>query len=124
MLNVFAVFIGGGIGAMMRYLSSVVVQHFVKVNLPLVTFIVNILGCFVLGYLYVSFVEKVSCSNATKLALTVGFCGGLTTFSTFSLEIFKMIQNNQFMLALLYILLSVMLGVLAVYAGGYCARFL
>ena len=82
MFNIFAIFLGGGLGSVLRYLANLYI--------PMPTLFVNILGSFIIGFLYVILVDKVEISNQLKLALTVGFCGGLTTFSTFSLELFKM----------------------------------
>lgn len=125
MLNVFSIFIGGGIGAVIRYLVGLLYMHVLKINLPAATFCVNLIGCFILGFLYVLFIEKTQLPTTLKLALTVGFCGGLTTFSTFSLEIFEMVQNLHYIQALIYIITSLVLGVLAVFLGGYlCKTFI
>lgn len=125
MLNVFSIFIGGGIGAVIRYLVGLLYMHVLKINLPAATFCVNLIGCFILGFLYVLFIEKTQLPTTLKLALTVGFCGGLTTFSTFSLEIFEMAQNLHYIQALIYIITSLVLGVLAVFLGGYlCKTFI
>lgn len=124
MLNILAVFLGGGIGACLRYLTGICCINLFKINLPIATFLINIIGCFLIGFLYIILVEKIQSTNPLKLLLTVGFCGGLTTFSTFSAELFEMIQNQQFLHASLYAVLSVIIGCVAVYFGGSCARFL
>lgn len=124
MLNLLAVFVGGGLGACLRYLTGVLISGNLKINLPVATFLVNIIGCFLIGFLYVIFVEKLQASKQLKLLLTVGFCGGLTTFSTFSAEVFDMIQNGQLLNASAYTALSVIMGCIAVFFGGYCAKLI
>jgi len=124
MLNILAVFLGGGTGAVARFLTGTFLLHYVKINFPVATFCVNITGCFLIGFIYIFIIEKFQVSPPLKYALTVGFCGGLTTFSTFSFEIFEMIKNNHFFNAALYILLSVIIGIIAVYFGGNCAKLL
>ena len=80
------------------------------------TLLVNIIGCFVIGLCYKNF--NSSDSNKVILsAVAIGFCGGLTTFSTFILDSFKYIENNQFMTMTSYLLGSVILGMLALYVG-------
>ena len=122
MLNLFAVFFGGGIGAVTRYLTGFLVLRNFHFNLPVATFLVNIIGSFIIGFLYIIFVDKQEINPALKFALTVGFCGGLTTFSTFSLEIFEMLKNAQFLHAFCYVLLSVIICVISVWIGVSCAK--
>lgn len=122
MQNIIAVFIGGGMGAMLRYLTGVCALRYLSVNLPVATFAVNILGCFILGFLYALFIDKPEINTSLKLALTAGFCGGLTTFSTFSLELFEMLKNAQFMQLSVYLLLSIILGLTAVWIGVSFAK--
>lgn len=124
MLNILAVFLGGGFGALARYLTSLYMTKVLAVNLPLVTFTVNIIGSFLIGFLYILFVQKSDLSPALKLALTVGFCGGLTTFSTFSLELFEMVKNAQYLHAFVYAILSVIICLIAVTVGVYCAKII
>ncbi len=124
MQNILAVFIGGGAGAVLRYLTGIFCLHYAKSGFPVGTFLVNIVGCFILGFIYIYFTGKLEIPAPLKFALTAGFCGGLTTFSTFSLEIFEMIQNSQFIHAAVYIILSLLVGVIAVFLGGYCAKFI
>ncbi len=124
MLNITAVFFGGGIGAVLRFLTGLILVHKIRTNLPVATFLVNITGCLLIGFLYVLFTEKLEISPIVRYALIAGLCGGFTTFSTFSLEIFEMIQHNQYLTALLYIVASIVIGLLSVYLGGYFAKLL
>lgn len=124
MHNILAVFIGGGTGAVLRYLAGVLAVKVLHVNLPLSTFVVNIAGCFVLGFLFALFVSKPEINPALKLALTAGFCGGLTTFSTFSFEMFEMLKNAQYMQVLVYLVSSLTVGLLAVWIGVNSAKFI
>lgn len=124
MLNLLAVFLGGGLGAATRYLTGFYMTKVLTVNLPAATFCVNVTGSFLIGFLYILFIEKTDLSPALKLALTVGFCGGLTTFSTFSLELFEMVKNAQYLHAFVYALLSVIICLIAVTVGVYCAKII
>ena len=122
MLNVLAIFLGGGIGAVLRYLVGFNLSKYFEISLPISTFLVNIIGSFVIGFLFFFFMEKIDITPALKLALTVGFCGGLTTFSTFSLEVFGMLTNHQFVQAFSYIVLSIIVCVLMTMIGAYFAK--
>lgn len=124
MHNILAVFIGGGTGTVLRYLAGVLAVKVLHVNLPLSTFVVNIAGCFVLGFLFALFVSKPEINPALKLALTAGFCGGLTTFSTFSFEMFEMLKNAQYMQVSVYLVSSLTVGLLAVWIGVNSAKFI
>lgn len=124
MQNVIAVFLGGGIGAVLRYLTGFFAVRFLSVNLPVATFAVNIVGCFILGLLFAFFIDRPEINTFLKLALTAGFCGGLTTFSTFSLELFEMLKNAQYMQVLVYLTLSLIIGLLAVWVGVCCAKLI
>lgn len=124
MLNLFAIFLGGGIGAVSRFLITLNLTKIYNVNLPIATFLVNIIGSFAIGFLYILFMGKTDLTPALKFALTVGFCGGLTTFSTFSLELFEMISHQQFMQAAIYALLSVLVCLVMTGIGVYCAKII
>lgn len=124
MLNLAAVFLGGGIGAVIRYMTGMLMLKYSHYNLPFSTFIVNIAGSFIIGFLYVLFIDKPEINPALKMALTVGFCGGLTTFSTFSLELFEMAGNQRLFLAFSYTAVSVILCLIAVSLGAILCKTL
>ena len=108
--------LGGGVGSMLRYLCShVIVKVFAK-PFPVGTLAVNIVGCFVAG-LASGLLLKMGGDERLRLILMVGFCGGFTTFSAFAHENMSMIQNGSYLTAVAYILLSIVLGLAAVWLG-------
>lgn len=121
---ILAVFVGSGLGGVCRFLLS---EAMMPLLLPrgssyLATFIVNVLGCLVIGLIYGAVDRGMQLSPAARLFLTTGFCGGLTTFSTFAREGVQLIVSGQTMSALLYTLGSVVIGFVAAFAGSAIAR--
>jgi CrcB protein len=111
------VFIGGGAGSMARYgLSTLFEDYKLLGGFPVATFLANMLSSFIVGIL-LGFIDKTEADNSLWLLLVVGFCGGFSTFSTLSLESFKMIQNGQWLLFGTYMLLSVIFGIIMVFLG-------
>ena len=115
MINLIAIFLRGGIGSVLRYIAGVC--------LPFPTLIVNVIGSILLGFLFAFFIQRPEMNYGLKLALTVGFCGGLTTFSTFSFQIFEMIEVGHWLNGLLYAVVSLFFGVISVFIGAYFAKF-
>jgi CrcB protein len=114
MKEIAIVFIGGGFGSVLRYgVGKLFISSMSKV--PMATFLVNIIGCFLIGLLLAYFSK--SSNNFYKLLLVTGFCGGFTTFSTFSNETILLFKNNQITLALVYIISSLLLGLIATFVG-------
>ena len=111
-------FIGAGsfIGGISRYLLSLLIQTRTVSLFPLNTLIVNILGCFFIGIVLGIF-EKGQISHEWKLFFATGILGGFTTFSAFSSETFILFRDGNSGYALLYVLASVLLGLLATYAA-------
>lgn len=119
-MNVLAVFAGSGLGGACRYLCSRGIQAIAPQALfPWGTFAVNVLGCFVIGLLYGVFDRGCFQNPEVRLLLTVGFCGGFTTFSTFINENFLLFSHSaqHAMLALGYLLCSVAIGFAMLYLG-------
>jgi CrcB protein len=112
-------FIGTGsfLGGVSRYLAARYIQNAMTSGFPYGTLLVNIVGCFIIGLLF-GLSEKGSIShNEWKLFLTVGFCGGFTTFSTFTLENLMLLRNGAWFHFSAYTLLSVVVGILATIVG-------
>jgi len=121
-MNVIIVAIGAGLGGGLRYWISNYVSKVLPVFFPYGTLIVNILGSIILGILIFGFDQKDSISPGLKLFIGVGFCGGLTTFSTFSLETFNLLKNTEFLLASINIIANVTITLLGIYIGYLIAR--
>lgn len=122
--NIIFVGLGGGTGAIVRYLVGLLTTRLIPMSrLPWGTFIVNIIGCFGIGLLY-ALVLKSNAHYPVKLLLITGFLGGFTTFSAFGNETFTFIRNGNIALGLGYALLSITLGLAAVWLGTACAPVL
>lgn len=107
---------GSFIGGVLRYLLSFLIK-FDGTHFPYATFLVNIIGCFIIGIIYAISLKNNILSNHTILFLTVGLCGGLTTFSTFSKESLQLVQNGLIGLTAVYIILSIAVGIFTVFLG-------
>lgn len=115
--NILLVLLGGGLGSVARYILSYFFSKNDAAQFPWATFIANCVGCLLIGLLF-GYIQKNNLQNETlKLLLITGFCGGFTTFSTFSLENIQFIQNQNYNLAILYTLASLVIGFLAVIIG-------
>ena len=110
--SILFVAIGGAVGSVARFL---ICQLFNE-SFPFGTLAVNVLGSFIIGML-VGYVAKEQLSPEMKLLLMTGFCGGFTTFSTFALESFSMMNAGDIILAAIYISISVCIGIIAVCLG-------
>ncbi len=123
MRSLIYIFIGGGVGSVFRYLIQLAINQSVITKLPLGTFVVNIIGCFLIGAFY-SLSERLNLSNEIRLLFTVGFCGGFTTFSTFSTENLNLLRENLYGTFFLYTFLSVAVGIVSVFAGIWAVKSL
>lgn len=116
MKALFYIFIGGGIGSICRYLIQVSLSSNGNGKFPLSTFLANLTGCLLIGSFY-SIAEHLHFSQETRLALTVGACGGFTTFSTFSNENLQLIRQGEYLLFFVYCTCSILLGIISVGCG-------
>ena len=112
----FLIALGGAAGSVLRYLLGGRVQHFAPHGFPVGTFAVNVLGCLFIGVLARVFLNMQTAGQWRAL-LMVGFCGGFTTFSTFSIETVGLIEGGEYTRALTYIAGSVLLCIMATFVG-------
>ena len=108
---------GSCLGGIARYAVSRVLHGAAAFSFPWGTFVVNVAGCLIIGVIYGMLDRGFQLSSAMKLFLTVGFCGGFTTFSTFVHENYQLLQTSHILLTAVYIALSIACGILAVYVG-------
>ena len=121
LLNCIFVGVGGFIGSVLRYLVSLIpLRH--ESGFPLVTLGINVLGAFVLGLIMATAERSTGLDPRAMLFLKVGVCGGFTTFSTFALEAHGLLSGGKPLVAILYMVLSVILCVFAVYGAGTLVR--
>ncbi len=115
---------GGFAGSICRFLASSFMTKNMPSLFPYGTFVVNILGCFLIGLIYSLTNDKIVLNNETRLLLATGFCGGFTTFSAFSIENLALLKDDKFVLVAVYIILSVTLGLLFSYLGTVVGKLL
>ena len=116
--------LGSGIGGLLRYVISDFVYKYSTSLFPYGTLTVNVVGSFILGLILFYLDSLKLISSEMRLFLTIGLCGGLTTFSTFSYETVKLIQDSQYLLASANILLNVFVTILAVLLAAFISKLL
>ena len=109
------VFIGGGIGSLLRYALGLASIKFFPTTFPLGTFISNILACFILGIILYGLSDKYQQYSWVNPLLLIGFCGGFSTFSTLSNETVQLFINGNYLIAILNITLSLLVGIGIIY---------
>ena len=118
------VFLGGGTGSVLRYCVQMALhERIVPYSFPWATFTINILGSFLIGLFY-TLSARFNLSTEVRVLLTTGLCGGFTTFSTFSNVGLIMIKQGFYGVFLLYTSVSILVGIVAVFAGGAFGRYL
>lgn len=125
MTQLLYVLLGGAVGTGCRYgLSLLITKKLHHPHFPYATFIINLSGSFVIGLLAELFRLRVLTSADLRLALMTGFLGGYTTFSAYSLENLSLLREGEWLLALIYALGSVLLGLLCAWAGMRVGQYL
>ncbi|MCU0935977.1 MAG: fluoride efflux transporter CrcB [Gammaproteobacteria bacterium] len=122
MLSVLAIALGGAAGSVLRYAASLGVYGLFGRGFPYGTLVVNVMGCLVMGFLYVWFVERSAVSAELRAGVLIGVLGGFTTFSSFSIETLGLIETGAHLRAALNVLASVVLCLVATWVGLVLAR--
>ncbi|MBE0510301.1 MAG: fluoride efflux transporter CrcB [Chromatiales bacterium] len=122
MLQTLAIGGGGAIGALLRFWMSNGVYALLGRDFPYGTLFINVLGSLIMGLLFVLLVERSAAAPEWRALLMIGLLGSFTTFSTFSIETLKLLEGGEFGKALLNILLSVLLCLLAAWGGVIAGR--
>jgi len=124
MNNFILIAIGGALGSVSRWGCQRWIYQLHPHPFPFGTFAVNIVGSFLIGLFY-AVSEKGNLMNSEwRLFLTTGFCGGFTTFSTFSFETLSLLKDGNYAYAILYVVLSVILGIAGVFAGMFIIKLI
>lgn len=120
--KIISIAVGGAFGAVARYLINVSPLNAVFDKFPLPTFVINITGSFLIGFLMILFADKYSSNENLRMAIIVGFLGAFTTFSTFEMEMFGLVREKQLITAFVYLALSILVGFIGVVAGVSLGR--
>ena len=118
----FAVAIGGILGCWARYAMTNLVQAIYGRDFPYATLSINVLACFLMGFLFVETLERLTIGPAVRIGILTGFIGGFSTFSTFAMETLLLAEQGEPGKSVLYVALSIVLGLMATFGGAYIAR--
>ena len=124
MIKLLNLIIGGSIGTIARYLLGGFVYRLAGTSFPYGTLVVNVSGCFILGFLATLAEKKFILGPDAKVLLMIGFCGAYTTFSTLIFESDNLLKNGQVMRAFSNIFVSVILGLILFRIGGFLGEIL
>lgn len=124
MWTYIAIAVGGTFGCWARYGMTNLIQTVYGRDFPYATLSINVLGSFLMGFLFVETLERLTISPELRTGILTGFLGGFTTFSTFSMESILLVEQGEGAKAAAYLVLSVGLGLSAAFGGAYVARHL
>ena len=122
MIRYLLVAIGGGTGALVRYVAASAIMTRFGGKFPLGTLVINVTGSFLIGFLMTMLTERLQLDPRWRLLLVVGFLGGYTTFSSFEWETYTAVRGGELWAGMLNVVSSVMLGYVAVSLGSMLAR--
>jgi CrcB protein len=122
LIRYLVVVVGGGAGALARYVAASAIMTRFGGTFPLGTLVINVTGSFLIGFLMTVLTERLHLDPVWRLLLVVGFLGGYTTFSSFEWETFTAVRDGALWNGMLNVVSSVMLGYVAVWLGVFLAR--
>lgn len=117
--NIIFVLLGSALGGASRFIATEIVKQKTSFKFPLGTFLVNLIGCFIMGIVLGYISRSTEDTNNIKLLLITGFCGGFTTFSAFAAENLNLLKTGNQTTAIAYIALSIVLGIFATFLGNF-----
>jgi CrcB protein len=117
-----AIALFGVLGCWARFGQTTLVQTVYGRDFPYATMSINIMGSFIMGFLFVETLERLTLAPALRTGILTGFIGGYTTFSTFEMEALLLAEGGELLKAALYVALSVGVGFMAAFGGAYIAR--
>jgi CrcB protein len=117
-----AIAIGGTLGCWARYGMTILMQAIYGREFPYATLSINVLGSFLMGFLFIETLERLTIGPHFRIGILTGFLGGYTTFSTFAMETLLLAEQGEAAKSALYVFLSVGLGLSAAFGGAYIAR--
>src|ERR1700744_31802 len=115
--------IGGALGSIARYVVGSTITNRMGTRFPYGTFVINLTACLIIGFFLAAAGRRAEINPAWRFLIPIGFVGAYSTFSTFEWETFVHLQTSDFLIAALYVSLSILLGLVAVWAGVVLARF-
>jgi CrcB protein len=119
-----AIAVGGVLGCWVRYAQTSLVQALFGRDFPFATLSINVIGSFLMGFLFIITLERLTIAPPLRTGVLTGVLGGYTTFSTFAMESLLLVEGGEPLMAALYVALSVVLGFAAAFGGAYIARSL
>ena len=119
---IWLVALGGALGSVSRFLLGPALQRAFSATFPVGTLVINIAGSLILGFVMRLAIEGVNVTPEARAFIAVGFCGGFTTFSTFSYETIQLLEDGEGWRTALYVTASVLLSLAAAFAGLVAAR--
>ena len=118
------IFLGGGTGATLRYLISEIINRYFPTSIGYGTISVNLIGAFLMGALLYFISSKILINEQLKIFLTIGFLGGFTTFSSFNLDFYDLIEASNYLQAIIYVSISLIGSIILFFVGFNFVKFL